>query len=319
MSAQTILVTGAAGFIGSHTVAALLARGDRVIGLDNFDPYYARAIKEENLRANARGGAFEFVEGDFADTDATRALIARVRPDGIIHLGAKAGVRPSIADPSGYMRANVLGTQSILDAAHAAGTGVVKRVVVASSSSVYGNTKQTPFREDDGSLTPISPYAASKLSCELLSQTHTHLTGRPVACLRFFTVFGPRQRPDLAIALFLRRVSRGEPIQMFGDGSMARDFTFVDDIVAGVLAAYDRVDRFGFRVWNLGHSHPVRLDHLIATVGRVVGREPIVERKPMQPGDVDVTFADLTRSSAELDYRPRVDFEEGVRRQWAAR
>lgn len=325
MDDQTVLVTGAAGFIGSHTAAALLRRGARVVGLDNFDPFYPRELKLANLRAieadvgGAGGtgvGRFELVTGDFTDAAATRALFERVRPHGVIHLGAKAGVRPSLADPLGYLHTNVLGTQSVLDAAAAAGC---QRVIIASSSSVYGNTPNAPFREDDRSVVPISPYAASKLACELIARTHHHLTRRPVACLRFFTVFGPRQRPDLAIALFLEKISRGEPITVFGDGSMSRDFTFVDDIVAGVLAAYDRIDRHGFRVWNLGHSEPVRLDAMIATIAEVVGRTPMIERRPMQPGDVDRTFADLTRSRAELDYQPATAFAEGVRRQWQAR
>ena len=322
MDDQTVLVTGAAGFIGSHAAAALLRRGARVVGLDNFDPFYPRELKLANLRAIEAGGGgagagrFELVTGDFTDAAATRALFDRVKPTGVIHLGAKAGVRPSLADPLGYLHTNVMGTQSVLDAAAAAGCG---RVIIASSSSVYGNTPNTPFREDDRSIVPISPYAASKLACELIAQTHHHLTGRPVACLRFFTVFGPRQRPDLAIALFLDKIASGQPITMFGDGSMSRDFTFVDDIVAGVLAAYDRIDRHGFRVWNLGHSEPVRLDAMIATIAEVVGRAPVIERKPMQPGDVDRTFADLTRSRAELDYQPATEFVEGVRRQWLER
>lgn len=327
---RTILVTGVAGFLGSHVGEALLRRGDRVIGIDNFDPFYPRALKEANLRTLAASSAFRFVEGDLCDEALVRAAMsgeaARTQAahgatnspawgpvDGVIHLAAKAGVRPSIADPAGYMRANVLGTQVVLAAAHHWGA---KRVVMASSSSVYGNAKVVPFSETHSVEEPISPYAASKRACELLAYTHHTLTRQPVACLRFFTVFGPRQRPDLAINLFLRRVARGEEIEMFGDGTSSRDYTFCGDIVSGVLAAYDRIDAQGYRVWNLGHSKPLALGEMIATIGRVVGREARVVRKPMQAGDVERTFADLTRSRAELGYSPAMSFEEGVRLQW---
>jgi UDP-glucuronate 4-epimerase len=190
-------------------------------------------------------------------------------------------------------------------------------VVVASSSSVYGNAPKVPFAETDDVSTPISPYAATKRACELMGYTHWHLTGMPTAMLRFFTVFGPRQRPDLAIQSFMLRIARGEPIRMFGDGTTSRDYTYIDDIVTGVLAAYDRIPRHGYRVWNLGGQSPVSLRDMIATIGRVVGREPRVDHGPMQPGDVNRTWADLTRSRAELDYGPATGFEEGLQRQWA--
>jgi UDP-glucuronate 4-epimerase len=317
MGAGTTVVTGAAGFIGSAVARAILARGGRVVGIDNFDPFYARVVKERNVAgvaAAAKSRAdWEMTEVDLADGAAVREVFERVRPQGVIHLGAKAGVRPSITDPAGYMRANVMGTQSVLSAAAATG---VERVVQASSSSVYGNASKVPFSESDEATAPISPYAASKRACELLAHTHHHLTGMPTASLRFFTVYGPGQRPDLAIGLFMRKIARGEPIEMFGDGSMSRDFTFIEDIVAGVLAALERVDGHGCRVWNLGNSSPVRLDEMIATIERVVGKGAKVVRKPMQAGDVERTFADLERSRAELGYSPATKFEEGVRRQW---
>jgi UDP-glucuronate 4-epimerase len=301
----------------------LLPRGQRIIGLDNFDPYYDPAIKRRNLdevRRTASGGggkgggaAFEFVEGDICDAPAVRSLLERTRPEGIIHLAAKAGVRPSIADPAGYSRANVLGTSVMLEEARRAG---VKRFVMASSSSVYGNSPKTPFSETDDVSSPISPYAATKRACELIAHTHWHLTRMPTACLRFFTVFGPRQRPDLAISLFLGRISRGESIEVFGDGSTSRDYTFIGDIVSGVVAAYDRIDRHGYRIWNLGHSEPITLGDMIATIARTVGREPKIVRKPAQPGDVERTFADITRSGAELGYKPQTPFAEGVARHW---
>jgi UDP-glucuronate 4-epimerase len=237
------------------------------------------------------------------------------KPEGVIHLAAKAGVRPSVADPVGYTRVNVLGTATILRAAEEAGC---RRAVLASSSSVYGNNEKTPFAEDDPVDHPISPYASTKRCCELLAHTHHHLTGMPTACLRFFTVFGPGQRPDLAIARFMRLMREGRPITMFGDGSMSRDHTSIDDIVAGVLAAYERVDRFGHRVWNLGSDRPVRLDELIGQIAEVTGITPQIEHADPPAGDVERTWADLTRSRAELGYEPRTNRLEGLERQWRA-
>ncbi len=311
---RPILVTGAAGFLGSHVCQALLRRGAAVAGVDNFDPFYPRTLKERNLAEARTAGGFECVEADLCDHDRTRALFARVRPRGVIHLAAKAGVRPSIADPVGFVRANTLATQVVLDAAREYGC---ERVVMASSSSVYGNARVVPFSEEQVVDSPISPYAASKRACELLAFTHHALTKMPVACLRFFTVYGPRQRPDLAVSLFLSRVARGETIEMFGDGGTSRDYTYCDDITAGVLSAWERIDAHGCRVWNLGNSAPVSLREMIATIGRVAGSEPRVVQKPMQAGDVERTYADLTRARAELGYEPRTAFAEGVARQWA--
>jgi UDP-glucose 4-epimerase len=308
----TVLVTGAAGFIGSHVVSALLARGERVVGVDNFDPFYPRPEKERNLREVGAHTAFEFREGDACD----RAWFARVmdeaRPAGVIHLAARAGVRPSIQDPVGYAMANVVATSIVLEEAKRIGCG---RVVIASSSSVYGNSPTAPFSETQDVNEPISPYAATKKACELIGYTHWHLTKMPVAMLRFFTVFGPRQRPDLAISLFMRRIAAGEPVQLFGEGT-SRDYTYIDDIVTGVLAAYDRIHEHGYRVWNLGGNHPVALEEMVETIARTVGRPARIERGPMRPGDVLRTWADLTRSGAELGYRPTTPFAEGVARQW---
>jgi UDP-glucuronate 4-epimerase len=317
MKTQRILVTGAAGFIGSHVCQALLERGAQVIGLDNFDPFYSRQIKERNIAecmdsADHHPGTFSFIEGDFCDRDIAARACQGVTS--VIHLGAKAGVRPSIEDPGGYVRANLLGTTSILEAAHAAGAS---RIVVASSSSVYGNLAAVPFSEETPATEPISPYAATKRSTELLGYAHWHLTRQPVAMLRFFTVYGPRQRPDLAISLFLRRIAAGETIRLFGDGSSSRDYTFISDIVGGVLAAHDAIDAHGYRIWNLGSDRPTALNDLVSTIAEVVGKEPRIERAPMQPGDVERTWADLARSKAELNYNPATRLRDGVEKQWA--
>lgn len=314
-SSAPVLVTGAAGFIGSHVVEHLLAMGRPVVGVDNFDPFYNPALKHAAV-AHLRGlapGSFRLVEADISDQHAMEELFRSVRPEGVIHLAAKAGVRPSIEDPAGYARANVLGTAVVL---HQADRFKSSRIVVASSSSVYGNSPTAPFREDQDVSEPISPYAATKRACELIGHTHWRLTGMPTAMLRFFTVYGPRQRPDLAISKFLGRIASDAPIEMYGDGTTSRDYTYVDDIVTGVLAAYDRIGAHGYRVWNLGGSKPVSLAEMIATIGKVVGREPRVVRAPMQPGDVDRTWADTSRSESELGFLPKVTFEEGVRRQW---
>lgn len=314
-SDEVILVTGAAGFIGSHVCARLLGLGARVVGIDNFDPYYSRELKEHNLEmVRDAGGVFVFEAVDICDTELLGRLMAEHSVTGVVHLAAKAGVRPSIADPVGYAMVNVGGTQSVLTAASGAGC---QRVLAASSSSVYGNNEKAPFSEEDSVEHPISPYAATKRSCELIGETHHHLTGMSVGMLRFFTVFGPGQRPDLAIRLFLNRISRGEEIVMFGDGSMSRDFTYIDDIVAGVVAGYEKIDSYGYRIWNLGSDHPMELRELIGTVEAVVGKEVVVDQQPMQAGDVDRTWADLTRSKEELGYGATTSIREGIERQWA--
>jgi len=318
---ERIVVTGSAGFIGSHLAQALVARGADVLGLDNLDPFYDPAIKRANQDATRRAadnapGSYTFTEADLSEPDAFAIAAERFRPTGVIHLAAKAGVRPSIEDPAGYARANVVATSEVLTAAHALGCA---RVVLASSSSVYGNASTVPFSENDTAIEPISPYAATKRACELLAHTHHHLTGQPVSCLRFFTVFGPRQRPDLAIAKFMRLIDAGEPITMFGDGSTSRDYTYIDDIIRGVLAAYERTPDFGCRVWNLGSDRPVRLDELIDAIARVAGKQPVIRHEGMQPGDVDRTWADVSRARDELGYAATTPLDEGLAAQWAAR
>lgn len=315
-SGPAILVTGAAGFIGSHACEAFLRRGCRVVGLDNFDPFYDVRIKRANIdavRLSDRHGAFRLVECDVRDAAGVRAALASEAFEGVLHLAARAGVRPSIEDPAEYSSVNVTGSSVILEEARRAKVG---RCVIASSSSVYGNNAKTPFSETDDVSAPISPYAATKRACELVAHTFHHLYGMPVACLRFFTVYGPRQRPDLAISRFLDLVDRQIPERMFGDGSASRDYTYIDDIVQGVLAAYDRAPRFGFRIWNLGGSQPVTLAQMVETIARVVGKPSTLTPGEPRPGDVERTYADLGRSEAELGFIPKVAFEDGVRRQW---
>jgi UDP-glucuronate 4-epimerase len=312
------LVTGAAGFIGSHVSQALLARGGanaRVVGLDNFDSFYAEPIKRDNIAQIERGagGRFTLVQGDLRDAGALEQLFSEHKPDTVIHLAARAGVRPSIADPALYADVNVLGTTRLLLAAENAGC---KRLVLASSSSVYGGNTKLPFSETDDVNEPISPYAATKRACELLAHTHHHLYGASVACLRFFTVYGPCQRPDLAISKFMKRIAAGEPIPFFGAGDSSRDYTFIEDIVSGVLAAVDHIDTHGYRIWNLGSSSPISLTEMIDAVAAIVGCDAIIDRKPTQPGDAPHTFADVSRSHEELGYAPAMKFHDGLKQQW---
>jgi UDP-glucuronate 4-epimerase len=309
---QNILVTGAAGFIGSHAAEALVQRGYHVVGVDNFCDFYDRSWKEMNLKSvasHAGRNAVDVEEIDITDGAAIDRLVARTKPVAILHLAAMAGVRPSIEQPAYYARVNVEGTTHLLQAAVKHG---VRKFLFASSSSVYGNLGRVPFGEDDPVAEPISPYAATKRAGELLCYTYWHLYKLPVFCLRFFTVFGPRQRPDLAIHKFTRLISAGQPVPLFGDGSTSRDYTFVDDIVSGVLAAYDRNAQF--RIYNLGGSDPVSLAKLVEGIEKAVGRQAIIDRRPAQPGDVERTYADLTRAKAELGYQPRVTLDEGLRR-----
>ncbi len=315
---RTSVVTGAAGFIGSHLCAALLERGDRVVGVDNFDPFYERTAKEANLH-RLGGDRFELVEADICDRDAMSALFGRTSPDGVFHLAALAGVRPSIREPARYASVNVDGLVSVLDATRQSGC---RRVLFASSSSVYGNNPKVPFAETDPVDEPISPYAATKRAGELVCHPYAHLFGLAIGCARLFTVYGPAQRPDLAISRFMRLIAEDRPVPMFGDGTSSRDYTYVSDIIDGCLAAETRLgdeDQGCFRIWNLGGSRPVELRAMIDAISAVVGREAKIDPQPVQPGDVDRTWADLTRSRDELGYEPRVAFGDGLRRQWESR
>jgi UDP-glucuronate 4-epimerase len=309
---ETILVTGGAGFIGSHLCERLLARGDAVIAIDNFDPFYARGLKEQNLAAARTSERFTFIEADCADEAAVQAAFARP-VDAIVHLAAKAGVRPSLEDPLGYTRANIVGTQVMLEAARKHGIG---RFVFGSSSSVYGNNEKVPFSEDDAVDRPISPYAASKRACEVICHAYHHLYGMGILSLRFFTVYGPRQRPDLAIRKFTELMLAGQSIPFYGDGTSERDYTWIDDILQGVMAALDRTATTPgeFEIINLGESRTTSLQKLVELIAKSVGVEPRLERKAMQPGDVNRTFADVSKARRLLGYTPTTAVEEGIPR-----
>ena len=311
---RRILITGAPGFIGTHLTTRLLSDGDQVIGFDNFDPFYDVAIKRRNVeRLREIGGdSFTLIEGDLRDADACAAAVDGV--DGIVHLAALAGVRPSIQDPVRYMDVNVRGTQILLDAWQNVAAGTSRPF--GSSSSVYGGNEKVPFSEDDPVNNPVSPYAASKRAGELLCSTFHHLTGIPVTCLRFFTVFGPGQRPEMAIHKFSRKVLAGEPLPFFGDGSTRRDYTFVSDIVDGVTAALGRDpgDADRYRIFNLGGAETTTLAELVQIIEKTLGKSAILDRQPEQPGDVPATFADVSRATAELGYQRRVPLAEGISR-----
>ena len=310
---QNILITGAAGFIGSTLSEHLIDQGHAVVGFDNFCDFYDPALKRANLADRLDADPqFTMIEGDIRDRQAVMAAFEEHRPTGVIHIAAMAGVRPSIEKPDLYTAVNLDGTVNVLDAAVKVGA---KKMLFASSSSVYGNNDKVPFSEEDPVDYPISPYAATKRAGELICHTYCHLHKLPIFCLRFFTVFGPRQRPDLAISKFLRMVHAGEPIPVFGDGSTSRDYTYVEDIVAGIELAYQHCDCF--RIYNLGGSSPVTLTEMIETIERVVGKSAVIDRQPMQPGDVERTFADVVRSHDELGFAAKVSFEEGVARHWA--
>src|SRR5262245_10227855 len=308
MPAMNFLVTGGAGFIGYHVCERLLREGEAVWALDDLNPFYDPKIKEANIRdLRALAKPFTFVHGDLANRAGLDRLLGSVRFDQLIHLAARAGVRPSLLEPALYQRVNVEGTVNLLEAARLNG---VKKVTMASSSSVYGVNSKVPFSEDDPILAAISPYAASKLACEALGHVYHHVYGMDIGMLRFFTVYGPRQRPDLAIHKFARLIAAGKPIPVFGDGSTARDYTYVTDTVEGVMACTRK--EFGFEIFNLGESQTVTLSELIERLETSLGKKAVIDRQSPQPGDVPVTFADITKARRHVGYNPNIKITEGI-------
>ena len=310
---RRVFVTGGAGFIGSHVAEGLLRQGAQLFVMDCLDDFYSQARKRANLSEIEKVGGFEFLEADICDESAVRAAVLKFQPDSVVHLAARAGVRPSILQPALYERVNVAGTLNLLEAARSAG---VRKFVFGSSSSVYGESGNVPFCESEVQMRPISPYAATKQAGELLCYTYAHLHGLPSICLRFFTVFGPRQRPDLAIHKFVALIEAGCPIPVFGDGSSGRDYTYVEDIVGGVLAAleYEVKEKVAFDVFNLGNSHPVKLGELIEEIEAATGKSAVRETQPMQPGDVTLTWADISKAQARLGYKPQTSLSQGLER-----
>src|SRR5476651_2607058 len=306
---MNFLVTGGAGFIGSHVCERLLRDGHCVWAFDDLNPFYDPQFKQRNLREiQSLAKPFEFVHGDITDAAALAGIFSSVKFDQVIHLAARAGVRPSLEAPALYQRVNVEGTVNVLEVARKSG---VKKIIIASSSSVYGLNSKVPFSESDTVVTAISPYAASKLACEALGHVYHHIYKMDVTMLRFFTVYGPRQRPDLAIHKFTKLITQGVPLPFYGDGSTERDYTFVDDIVAGVIAATKK--EFGFEIFNLGESETISLSRMIELLENALGKKAIIDRQPLQAGDVPITFADISKARKMLGYNPQMKFENGIK------
>jgi len=305
----TILLTGGAGFIGSHLAERLLAEGHTVVCLDNLDAYYDPATKRRNIGPALPHERYAFVEGDIRDAGLVADLFGRWGVEAVVHLAARAGVRPSVQNPALYFDVNVQGTLTLLQAMQRAG---VRKMVFASSSSVYGDAATAPFAETEPCDRPLSPYAASKRAAELLCHTFHHLYGLDIFCLRFFTVYGPRQRPEMAISQFTDQILHGRAIPVFGDGSTSRDYTFVEDIVSGLVQSLYQVK--GYEVLNIGGADPISLAGLIRTIEAAVGKPAVLEFNPMQPGDVQRTYADIRKAAALIGYAPGVPLREGVQR-----
>jgi UDP-glucuronate 4-epimerase len=304
------LVTGGAGFIGSNLCERLLLADHAVWAFDDLNHFYDPRFKQRNLRSvESLGKSFEFIHGDVTNREVLDQLFGRVRFDQVVHLAARAGVRPSLAEPALYQRVNVEGTVNVLEAARLNG---VKKITMASSSSVYGANSKIPFAESDPIFSTISPYAASKLACEALGHVYHHIYGMDVAMLRFFTVYGPRQRPDLAIYKFARLITDGKPIPVFGDGSAGRDYTFITDILDGIIACTR--NEFGYEIFNLGESQIVPLSRMIELLENSLGKKAVIDRQPLQPGDVPITFADISKARDRLGYNPTVKAEQGIPR-----
>lgn len=306
---MNFLVTGGAGFIGSNLCEFLLKQGHAVWAFDDLNDFYSPERKRRNIADLQTFPRFQFVKGDLRDRASVEELFGSAQYDQVIHLAARAGVRPSLEDPSLYMQVNVTGTTYLLEAARAR---KVKKITIASSSSVYGLNSKSPFSERDPIFHPISPYAASKLACEALGHVYHHVHGMDIVMLRFFTVYGPRQRPDLAIHKFAARILENKPIPVFGDGSSARDYTYVTDTLAGIVAATRK--EFGFEIFNLGESECVKLSELITLLEETLQKKAVIDRLPNQPGDVPLTYADISKAREMLGYNPEVKIEEGIKR-----
>jgi len=306
---ENILITGGAGFIGSHLAERLLGEGKRLALVDNLDDYYPAELKRANLDEVKASGEFQYFPTDIRDGEKLREVFATFQPEAVIHLAARPGVRLSFVQPEAYTSINVLGTTQVLEISRQCG---VQRIVFASSSSVYGHSSRAPFQEDATISHPLSIYAATKVAGEAMAFTYSHAYPLSVVCLRLFTAYGPRQRPDLAIRKFAGMIMQGKEVPIFGDGSLERDYTYIDDIVDGILRALDAPGKFD--VFNIGNSHPVRIDEMVDTLGRALGKA--VRRKfiPTPAGEMVLTHADLTKASQVLGYSPKVSFEEGIRR-----
>jgi len=308
---KRILITGGAGFIGSHLVDRLLSEaGWHITVVDDFNDFYDPSVKRANIQAHLAQPNYRLVEANISDYEAMRLAFKDATFDCIVHLAARAGVRPSLTEPRLYVETNINGTMNLLELAREGGT---KQFVFGSSSSVYGENKKVPFSEDDPIFKPISPYAATKAAGELICHTYSHLYGMRIVCLRFFTVYGARQRPDLAIHKFAKLISSGQTIPVFGDGTTRRDYTYIDDILSGVRAAID-YDQSDYEVINLGEAHTVELSQLISLLENALGQTAKIDRQPMQPGDVPQTFADITKARRLLNYNPQTQIEEGIKR-----
>lgn len=302
-----ILVTGAAGFIGSHVCEFFINLGCPIIGIDNFDSFYAAKFKELNLAELKKNPEFIFYKTDIRNRKSLAQIFSENKVDVVIHLAAKAGVRPSIESIEEYYDVNVNGTVSLLESMRKYN---VKKMIFASSSSIYGNNVKVPFSEPDSVDNPISPYASTKKSGELLCHVYHHLYNFDISCLRFFTVFGPRQRPDLAIHKFTRLIDEGRPIPFYGDGSTSRDYTYIDDIVQGINCAVNHLN--GYQIFNLGESNVITLNQLVQTIEISLNKKAILNKQPMQPGDVSKTYADISKAKLEIGYSPKFDFETGI-------
>ena len=306
---MNFLITGGAGFIGSHLCERLLNEGHRVWAFDAMTAGYDPQLKWRNLRViQALNKPFEFIKADITDRAALDEVFSSVQFDQVVHLAAQAGVRPSLAQPALYQRVNVEATVNVLEAARLHGA---KKIIIASSSSVYGVNSKSPFSESDPIFSPISPYAASKLACEGLGHVWHYLYKMDVCMLRFFTCFGPRQRPELVLYKFAKLINDGKPIPVYGDGSVVRDYTFISDTIDGIMACTKK--ELGFEIFNLGEAETISLNRLVASLEKALGKKAIVEHQPMQPGDMPLTYADISKARAKIGYNPKVPFEQGVK------